>query len=785
MDHSLEPQPRDSRLETFSAAASNMIALEKGLTWTAISKIRALAAQQHLTEDQLAECLDRIAEGGSALGRVGRYEQIFLDRLNADLIKIRGAVLSPQMAQELIRSGTVEYQISVPRAQQLLDHVATQHRLQQVSAADARNRIRAIIGQRFESSDPQRGDFENEIVAHGANFGINADDVRELLNSVVEARNRLKAGRQRRLVAVTGSILIAVGLAIAGCWLWPNTQTTASLPQPAHQPIATPNAIEIKGAGTETIDQPTEDSQNAGVQSTENPSVSAGRPSKLDIDDLLKVSHPALVSRFEKWQARFVELLDQDFEPPLPDNRAAAFADRQKKRKALDALAFEPSTERIQIRALDDLSVLAQRIDDLTPEEAKSIASFCFRRHNQALEVAIVRVAKQFGRWPNFLLAVSDAFGNQDRLRSTGEWNQRFAFAITDGKLKKDENLSASFFALARLRLQELLLQHEQARVGKKTKVEGDFVKHLRQFISDNVNDRQHGRYFNRLIDARDLGQPSMRRQIELQQILIEALLFAKPDDVSLSVGETHFSRLNSAATLGEQLTYSRQSAMRLVNRHLQWLKQTGSTATVTRQQTVGLSAAKARRLRDEAETAALSGDVAQMANAVATYEAAIDCGDTATIRSCLRGLIAIAKNPLDLNRYHRQLDFVNGGQRGPLSKFAGATVDGQPTQKDWQSIIMRCRQLRRSIAPQEQSEKPANADANPDADVINSALGWLADRGPPLSMFELDLLLRIEAQAPVKMKSIQASLLRIQLPSPIQATIPSVEVTPLVPLRR
>ena len=778
MDKAFELQPRDSRLEKFSATVGNIISVERGLTSTALSKIRHLASKQHLSEDQIIECLDRIGGGGSALGRIGRYEQIFLDRLDTDLSRTSGAVLSPQQTQTLIRLATVEFQIGAPRAEQLLDYVAKQRGLKQISVADARSRLRVLIAQRLELSDRRREGFENELFAHGASFGISADEVKTLVDSEVATRNRKRARSKSQLLAAVGSVLIAVGLTVAGCWLWLNTQTLSRL----HPTTIQSDTIEIKKLQTDSAAETPTDSQNQVTQPRKNLSPGANEDSTFGIDDFFLTPNTASVLRFEKWQARFVELAGQEFEQPPPDVNVSSFADGQKKKAALNALRSEESNERTKTRALDDLSALAERIGDITPEEATSIVTFCFRKHSASTEVAMVRTVKQFGRWPNFLLAVSDAFADKGRQSSSDGWKQRIAFAITDGKLKSSDDFPAAFFALARLKVQERLREHEQPQGDLKTSMESDLVEHLRQFIFDSINAQRHQRYFYRLIAARNLKQPSMQRQIELQQILIEALLFAKHDDDSLAVAETYFNHLNSATTLGEQWKHSRQSALKLVAMHLQWLNETAATSlTLEQQQPVRLNVPKARRLRDEAEHAAMTGDGALIANAVARYETAIDCGDAVTIRSCLRGLIAIAKGRPDQNRYYRQLDFVNGGHLGPFSRFTGDTLSVDSTPPDWQAIICQCRQLRRSQTPQDQLAKPSPAKP---ADIW-AALTWLSGRSSPLAGFELNLLLHIEAEATEMMDSVETPLSKIQLPSSVQATLPPVEVTPLVPLGR
>ena len=80
MENKTPPQPRDSRMEQFATSARNIITIERGLTATALIKIRYLAKQQHLTNEQVENCLSQISGEDSSLGRVGRYEQLFLDQ---------------------------------------------------------------------------------------------------------------------------------------------------------------------------------------------------------------------------------------------------------------------------------------------------------------------------------------------------------------------------------------------------------------------------------------------------------------------------------------------------------------------------------------------------------------------------------------------------------------------------------------------------------------------------------------------------------------------------------
>ena len=787
MQPSSDALPRDSRLENFSAAAGNIISLQRGLTPAALIKIRHLAAAQHLTEDQIIACLDRIGAGTSKLGRVGRYEQVFLDRLNDQFSKTSATVLSPRAAREALEWAEEEFQISASRAQQLLDHVAQDVGLQQISAADAQQRTRMLIAQKLDSPKHLRGDFKAELMSYAANFGISADEVTVWLDTEIENRNQRKAGRNRWVRMVGTALLIALGVVAAGVWRWQN------MPTPKRQIATTPtkrtesNSIQKKETVPETIPQPMVESSRA-----------TDEVASLKIDDFVSLEKALPASKFQKWQASFVELVGRDFQRSPSETTPPLLADRQRKEDAIEALRSEGSSERIKIRALDDLNVLSDRIEDVTAEEAEAIARFCFQQHDAALENAVLGSVKQYGRWPRFLLAVSDAFAISEQAGSASDWHRRIAAAITDGKLKSNNDLSTSFFDLARLRVKERVMAITQTQAPNRANIETQWVDHLRQFIDDQMHDRATRSYFHRLIDGRSVELPSMQRQIELQQILIEALLFAKLDDDSLAVGEAYFRRLNSAATMGQQLEQSRKAAGDLVTLHWRWLQRGSGVEGAGSQRDLRwlpdpARYTSARRWRDEAELMVLSGDGKQLSNAVEKYKSAIAVGDAAMTRSSLTGLVAIASTPADRNAYQRQLDFVNGGQMGPFSRFTGGGDGGSetaiggsaqtqsPPPQHWRAISTKCLHLRGSGDSLEAAlPVPAASVAE-----IWAALDWLANQENPLSLFELDVLLSIEATANDASQSTQPSLSSFGLPWPLQATLPPKVLTPLVPLPR
>ena len=782
MENPTNLQPRDSRLENFTTAASNIIATQRGLTPLALSKIHHLANEQHLSNDQVTQCLNKIGDGGSSLGRVGRYEQIFLERLATDLSELPGAVLSPTNAQEAIQIATDEFQIGSLRARQLLEHAAKQRGLEQISVADARRRIRLLISEKIESSRSQRAFIVSELATYAACFGIDADEVNVMFDAVFEAQNQRRKSRQGRWIAVIALTILALCASVACSVLLLGRETPERSKQPVADSIASAEKLEIVSTAT----NPVAATPDSSSQSKPDSAPQLPEPIKFEVNDYLSSADKAAVLKFERWQKKFIELADLDFEPSPSEETDRSSADQQKARSAIASLQSINADQRILIRALDDLSEAAQPSDDITPAEAEFIAGFCLQQQDASIRNAVLRAVRNLRRWPNFLLAISDAYAKQGDETSTTEWKRRVADAISNGRLKRNDDYPASFFTMARMRVRERLIEINQVQLATlkpltgKTKVLKQWVSLLRQFIFEEMNNRAHQDYFTGLINARDSGPSSMQQQLELQQILIEALLFAKPDNESLAVGEMHFRDLTLARTLGEQLAQSRRTALTLASLHLQWLKRKGVNPASQRKR---LGTREARRLRDRAETSVLSGDQSLIARAREDYRSAMACGDRAVMRSCLQGLLEIAGNRADRLRCRRQIDFVRGGRLGPLLKPAGGNRPEHLTPRDWQSIVKKCRRLRQSRSSQDSADVATAAISGAKEAEIWAALNWLADRPAPLGIFDLDLLLHIEAAATRVSKTRRMSHFRLELPWPVQATLPAVEVTPLIPL--
>ena len=244
MENQATPQPRDSRLEQFVTTARNIIMIERGLTSTAMVKIRYLAKRQQLSNDQVESCLSQISGGNSSLGRVGRYEQLFLDRLATDLPAISNAeasgVLPPTIQRQAIQIAIDEFQIKETRANQLLSFSAKQHGLRQVSASDAKAKLRDWIADRLDSREFQSADLRGQISGLAERFGINDTEVDELIDAEMTARQKQQSQTKRWLFC---GVLVAASVAVAGVFLGPALLSPSSSLKPDATKISEDTAI--------------------------------------------------------------------------------------------------------------------------------------------------------------------------------------------------------------------------------------------------------------------------------------------------------------------------------------------------------------------------------------------------------------------------------------------------------------------------------------------------------------------------------------------------------------
>ena len=808
MENQSTPQPRDSRMEQFATTARNIIMTERGLTATALIKIGSLAKHQRLSNEQVETCLSQISSSDSSLGRVGRYEQLFLDRMAIELPAISNAytsgVLSPVNERQAIQIAVDEFQIKETRAKQLLSFSAKQHGLRQVSAADAKAKMRERIADRMDSCESQLSELASEISRFAERFGISKAEVDELIETETAARQKQRRFRNRWLFC---GVLCSAGLAIAGWFCGPafltlstpdastNLQSSAPKTEVAPPISATDGEQTIANAGTiQRSDQP------------QDPVYGVDEFQLL----LEEVSDDGSIKELKQWQQHLVQIANQPLITSDLKPTEASLADRRKKNEAIAALQAEDTDSRTQVRGLEDLSDLTTILTDITAAEAKQLAQFCLQSNSDELQMAVQRKIDRFGRWPNFLLALSDQLeddsanalttGNQPP--SNQQWQQRIALLITKRDEPKSGRLSDAIFKTAHLRLQENVLSQLQRDNTAVMKSEQLLVTLVRRFISAELTNPFEQRYFYRLIDNGDLTAMSMRRRLELQQILIEAISFAHANvDVNasaeagagpLKTAGLYFRNIQTATTIGQQLVQSQQAMLKLSTIYLAKRQQNGESNNLQISKTQRLvTVEEARELRDRAELAALSEDQSQLATAIEDYQRSAACGDSAIARSCLRGLIAITNDPQKKQQYRRQFDFVAGGQMGPCNILSAAKHEAA-TESELRKIIKFCQQIRREemINPQT-NNLSSDLSKNPSENLpqltktLWAVLNKISEQPQPISMTNLALVVQIESAAKLAAQTSEELRIEFELPWQMQALLPPIGLTPLVPLQR
>ncbi len=799
--------PRDSRLEQFSIAASSILSIERGLTTAALVKLRALAAQQRLADEQVEECLNRIGAQDTVLGRVGRYEQLFLDRLTKDLSKLPSAVLAPMLEKQVIQMAVDEFQISKVRADLLLTQVTKQLGWRRISAADAKTKLRNTIATRLNARKWKRSDLERSISELAKTFGIDATETVELIDGEIDARDRRRSYRKRWQLAATA---IVICLGISCCFLWLGLpEFTASVEQ-----LASPSA---SSTVPKVVDSNVVETERAAIDATDHvegtpPEPKTLSPSQKQPDvfsfDIKKLEGVFVEQRFQKvqqWHHRLVEFANQNWETNAEENAQPSATDFRAKSEALAKLRSEVTDGRMQVRGIDDLRKLSDRLFDIDAIEADELARFCLNSQHATVRVAVERGIKQFGRWPRFLLAIADllekgASGPTGALQpseASRQWPVRLALILTDQPRSDDRRVAEAVFQLARLRVRERVLNQTHRAVAESQKAESDFADHIRLFVSAELNNRRQQNYFYQLIDMRDRNLPSVKGRVELQQILVEALLFADKEMADLDVVKTYFRNVNSCAFVDQQLTITRQTMLKLAQTYVaRWLNGTAARGSDL---SPWITPQEARRLRDRAERAAISADPLRRSNAVEDYVLASTCGDSGIARSCLRGLMEIADSQSEKQRYRRQFDFVNGHPTGPLGNLTGderkpkqtsnQNLEREQRRGELQAILALGRAIRRDRAVDVSAwlkvEEEGGGTSSTAVKKVRICLRVLASKLPALSNSDLDLILRIESSIKDAIEFGYPSDFQIDFPWAAQRFFPAIELTPLRPLGR
>ena len=789
MDNPTTPRPRDSRLEQFATTARNIIMIERGLTATAIVKIRHLAKQQHLSTEQVETCLSQISGDDFSTGRVGRYEQLFLDRMATELPSISNAeasgVLSPMIERQAIQVAVDEYKISESRAKQLLSFFAKQHGLRQVSMADAKSKLRDWIGQRMNSREFQPADLTIQISGLAKRFGISEADVDQLIEAEIATAKKRQTLRNRWLTYGA----IAVAFISAAIYLFSHVTFFSSAPN-------TSETLEKTEPETDQIATTKEQQSLANVETTikQNPS----NNSEFRLEDFELPLDDNSVKQLKQWQQRLIAIANQSPGDLNPKTSPDSFTNLKKKNQAFANLQSEDAGSKAQLRGLENLSNLTDSLTAINAAEAKTLAEFCLQANSAELQLLIQRKIDRLARWPRFLLEFSDqwAESNSNQISKSQLWKQRIGIFLAKAKSTNEADIADLLFAKAKLRLAEIVsTQSEQNVVVDRHQAAKTLADHVRQFIFAEQPDSPSRQYFLRLVDQRDRDAVSMQQRLELQQILIESIVFNCSDDQLCKIADAHYRKLPQYRDLSEQFAGSRRAMLELVSQYVTWreknLGQNGFTdkdyLLLATQPLASLK--EAHRLRNQAELLVIAGDVSKRKVAEADYRAAASYGDEKITRSCLRGLIGIAEDPRMRQRYVRQLDFINDGQMGPIGPIARMDSNSnQPSRTVPQTVILKiikvCQKIRQEKSLSSEAKDFLNSTNQGSSRVVQEigrVLHTTSQKPKPLSTLELYRIVQIEAMAKSARDKKNELHIEFDLSWEAQLTLRPLEIIPLL----
>lgn len=225
----------DPRLRAFARQAVAIVVAHGGLNIQSQARLRSLAMQLRMSEEEFSQALKELQLDSDPQAQLSRYEQNFVKFLRRSFQAFPTKILALPWENRAIKLAETKYQISVPRARQLLETVCEQLEIKRVSLSDAEAFIEQSIddgvADRLTISEAARQQFY-EL---GANWGVARERVDEFLAQKIAANQRLeRLERLRRLarqVLVVGSLLGALAIImIAARWL-------AGKPGPLESPI--------------------------------------------------------------------------------------------------------------------------------------------------------------------------------------------------------------------------------------------------------------------------------------------------------------------------------------------------------------------------------------------------------------------------------------------------------------------------------------------------------------------------------------------------------------------
>ncbi len=211
----------DPRLRAFARQAVAIVAAHGGLNMQSQARLRSLARQLRMSEEEFSQAIKELQLDNDPNAQLSRYEQNFVKFLRRSFQAFPSKILALPWENRAIKLAETKYQISLPRARQLLESVCEQLEIKRVSLSEAE----ALIEQSIDDGVADLPTISDSLKEHfyelGANWGVTRERVDEFLAHKIAANQRMeRLDRRRRFgkrLLAAGTILGALAM-IAVMW---------------------------------------------------------------------------------------------------------------------------------------------------------------------------------------------------------------------------------------------------------------------------------------------------------------------------------------------------------------------------------------------------------------------------------------------------------------------------------------------------------------------------------------------------------------------------------------
>ena len=198
----------DPYMRAFLRQAAAIIAAERGFNDVSNAKLQIVADQIGLSQQAFDKALLKLKQPDSELGLI-RYERKFLERIDRELKKIQGDILTIRAEGKLVDLAVNRYQIDAIRAHQLIQKAAEKNQVGTISHSDAEQFARQLVE---DTANGKTSLTTNEAkrLYHTCNkWGFEQVKVERLLNSIFVG-NKWKRRKGQLVAGVLSLLLISV-----------------------------------------------------------------------------------------------------------------------------------------------------------------------------------------------------------------------------------------------------------------------------------------------------------------------------------------------------------------------------------------------------------------------------------------------------------------------------------------------------------------------------------------------------------------------------------------------